>query len=109
MVIDAANPPRAGSNAAGTPHPHSRASPTPGWWVLYGAPAAGSTGRIGSTGLEDEDEDEDEDEFSPVSFPVAFDKGDKVTGKARDKVDTSPEGARIPAQGNALGNGGKND
>jgi hypothetical protein len=27
------------------------------------------------------------------AFPVAFDEGDKVTDKARDKVNASPEGA----------------
>ena len=40
-------------------------------------------------GLEDEDEDEDEDEKPSTSYPVAFDEGDKVADKARDKVGVS--------------------
>jgi hypothetical protein len=45
-----------------------------------------------------------------VSFPVAFDKGDKVTDKAlATKLMKALKGRNIPAQGNALGNGAKND
>ena len=43
-----------------------------------------------------------------VNFPVAFDKGDKVTDKARDKVDESPEGARYTSPGQRPGEWAKN-
>ena len=40
--------------------------------------------------------------------PVAFDKGDKVTDKARDKVDNSPERARHTSPGQRPGERGEN-